>query len=165
MPRDTSIGNGADGPLRHRCWWLRRQSRLTDRQLLLLGAVLCLPTLTLATAFLWWGYWHMLAYAALEVAVMAACLHHHARHLDDYDRIELSDDCLVVEQRRGHCHSLWSMPPWRTRVLMPSTDHAWPLLACGDLRVPLGRYAPATARRQVAAELTAWLAPPSRTPR
>lgn len=163
MPRDTSIGNGGSGwqgPPLHRCWWLRRRSRLTDRQLLLLGAALCLPTLALAAVFLWWGYWHMLAYAALEAAVMAACLHHHARHLDDFDRIELSADCLLVEQRRGRSHSLWSMPPWRTRVLMPLTDHAVPLLACGDLRVPLGRHAPAVARRQVAAELTAWLHPP-----
>ena len=165
MPRDTSIGNGGSGssgwqgPPLHRCWWLRRRSRLTDRQLLLLGAALCVPTLALAAVFLWWGYWHMLAYAALEAAVMAACLLHHARHLDDFDRIELSADCLVVEQRRGRSHSLWSMPPWRTRVLMPLTDHAVPQLACGDLRVPLGRHAPAVARRQVAIELTAWLYP------
>lgn len=160
MPRDigTGKGTGSDGDVPgQRCWWLRRRSTLTDRQLLWLGAALCLPTLTLAAAFLWWGYWHMLAYAALEALVMAACLHHHARHLDDYDRIELSDDCLVVEQRRGRCHCLWSMPPWCTQVLMPPTDLALPLLACGDLRVQLGRCAPATARRQVAAELTALL--------
>lgn len=143
----------------HRCWWLRRQSALTGGQLLLLGAALCVPTLALSAVFLWWGYWHMLAYAALEAAVMAACLRHQAHHLGDYDRIELSADCLVVEQRRGRKRCLWSLPPWRTLVLMPPTDLALPLLACGDLRVPLGRHAPAMARRQVAAELTAWLAP------
>ena len=151
MPRDV--------PSERRSWLLQRRAVLRRPQLLLLFATLCCPTLAISVAFLYWGYWHMLAYAALEAAVMAACLHHHARHLDDFDRIELSADCLLVEQRRGRSHSLWSMPPWRTRVLMPPTDHAVPQLACGDLRVPLGRHAPAVARRQVAIELTAWLYP------
>ena len=59
MPRDV--------PSERRSWLLQRRDVLSQRQIGLLFATVCAPTLLVAAAFLWWGYWHMLAYAALEL--------------------------------------------------------------------------------------------------
>ena len=86
MPRDV--------PSERRTWLLRRRVALNQRQLALLFASLCAPTLLVAAAFLWWGYWHMLAYATLELAALGACLRHYARVFEEYDptdRISAAD--------------------------------------------------------------------------
>jgi uncharacterized membrane protein len=146
MPRDV--------PSERRSWLLRRRAVLSQRQLALLFASVCAPTLLVAAAFLWWGYWHMLAYALLEMAALGACLRHHGRHAGDYDRIDISENGIVVEQRRADRHSRHHLDLWTAR-LMPPAREGDPI--CLDDRhhqtVALGRFVSAAESRRLTAEL------------
>lgn len=108
MPRDV--------PSERRSWLLRRRAVLRRPQLAWLFATLCGPALGVGAGFLYLGYWHMLAYALLETAALAACLWYYGRHLDDYDRIDISEIAIVVEQRRGHRQTQHKLDLWTTRV-------------------------------------------------
>jgi uncharacterized membrane protein len=146
MPRDV--------PSERRTWLLRRRVALNQRQLALLFASLCAPTLLVAAAFLWWGYWHMLAYATLELAALGACLRHYARHAGDYDRIDISENAIVVEQCRAERHSLHHLDLWTARLLPPARDGD-PICLNDrhDQIIALGRFASAAERRRFSAEL------------
>ena len=146
MPRDV--------PSERRTWLLRRRVALSQRQLALLFASLSAPTLAVSAAFLWWGYWHMLAYAALELAAVGACLRHYARHAGDYDRIDISENAIVVEQRRAGRHSLHQLDLWTARLL-PAARESDPICLNDrhDHVVTLGRLVSAAERRRLTAEL------------
>ena len=146
MPRDV--------PSERRSWLLQRRSVLRRPQLLLLFATLCCPTLAISVAFLYWGYWHMLAYALLEMAALAACLVYYGHHLDDYDRIDISENGIVVEQRRGHRCSCRQLDLLSARVMAPAgEDDAIQLNDCYDHTVVVGRFLSAAERRHLSTEL------------
>ena len=146
MPRDV--------PSERRSWLLQKRCILRRPQLTLLFATLCCPTLGVAAGFLYWGYWHMLVYALLEMAALAACLVYYGRHLDDYDRIEISESAIVVEQRRGHRCSYRHLDLWSARLLPPL--HEGDPIRINDKRdriVVLGRFLGAEERRHLPNEL------------
>jgi uncharacterized membrane protein len=146
MPRDV--------PSERRTWLLRRRVALNERQLALLFVSLCAPTLAVSAAFLWWGYWHMLAYAALELAALGACLRHYARHAGDYDRIDISENAIVIEQRRGGRHSLHHLDLWTARLL-PTARDGDPICINDrhDHVVTLGRLISGAERHRLTTEL------------
>ena len=145
MPRDV--------PSERRSWTLQRRGVLRRPQLLLLFATLCGPTVGISAVFLYLGYWHMLAYALLEMGALAACLYHYARHLDDYDRIDISENGIVVEQRRGHRRSRRQLDLWTARLLPPAgeDDPIW--LSDRHNQVTVGRFLNPVERRHLADEL------------
>jgi uncharacterized membrane protein len=146
MPRDV--------PSERRSWLLQRRVVLQRPQLIVLFATLCCPTLGVAAGFVYLGYWHMLAYALLEMAALAACLWHYARHLDDYDRIEISESAIVVEQRRGRRCSYRHLDLWSARLLSPVRDgDPIRLNDKQDRMVVLGRFLGVEERRHLANEL------------
>jgi uncharacterized membrane protein len=151
MPRDV--------PSERRSWLLQRRDVLSQRQIGLLFATVCAPTLLVAAAFLWWGYWHMLAYAALELGALAACLRYHARHAGDYDRIEISEAAIFIEQRRARRCRRHLFNPWSTRLLPPRRDSDPIRLQAEGMPapVPLGGFLTPHQKRMVAMELACYL--------
>ncbi|RFP22946.1 DUF2244 domain-containing protein [Duganella sp. BJB488] len=145
MPRDV--------PSEPRSWLLERRCTLTKRQLVLVFASLCVPSALVALAFLWQGYWYVLAYAALEQAALAACLRHCARHRGDYDRIDISPAAIVVEQRRGRQCRARRLHRLTTRLLPPRRDNDPIQLEDRGEQVEVGRFLGAAQRRRLAAEL------------
>lgn len=145
MPRDV--------PSERHSWLLQRRAVLRRPQLLLLFATLCGPTVGIGMMFLYLGYWHMLAYALLEMAALAACLSHYARHLDDYDRIDISESIIVVEQRRGHRRSRHHLNLWTARLLLPARECDAIRLDDRHSRITVGPYLTPTERRHLADEL------------
>lgn len=146
MPRDV--------PAERRSWLLRRHGVLSRPQLLMLFAVLCGPAATIGAVFLYWGYWPMLACALLEMAVLGACLYQCARHLDDYDRIEISEHSILVEQRRGRRRSRRQLDLWSARLL--PTAHEHDPIRINDrsgITLALGRFVPTSQRRHLRAEI------------
>lgn len=144
MPRDV--------PAERRSWLLQRHAMLSRPQLLLLFATLCAPAAAIGAVFLYWGYWHLLAYALLEMAALGACLDHCARHLDDYDRIEISEHAIVVEQRRRH--SRRHLDLWTARLLPPAHEHD--PIRLDDrygITLALGSFVPTAERRHLRAEI------------
>ena len=147
MPRDV--------PSERRSWLLQRRSVLRRPQLLLLFATLCCPTLAISVAFLYWGYWHMLAYALLEMAALAGCLVYYGRHLDDYDRIDISESAIVVEQRRGNGYNYRRLDLWSARLLSPvGKDDPIQLNDRYDHKVVVGRFLSTAERRHLSTELS-----------
>jgi uncharacterized membrane protein len=149
MPRDTH----SEG----RSWLLQRRNTLNRRHLVLLFASLCAPTLLVALAFTWWGYWHMLAYALLEMAALAACLRHYARHARDYDRIDIAPGVIVIEQRRADRCSRRHLNPWSARLLPPGRDGDPIRLEHSGGQIALGKFLSPVQRRQLASELACFL--------
>ncbi|NVD70152.1 DUF2244 domain-containing protein [Duganella sp. BJB1802] len=145
MPRDV--------PSEPRSWLLERRCTLTERQLVLVFASLCVPSALVALAFLWQGYWYVLAYAALEQAALAACLRHCARHRGDYDRIDISPAAIVVEQRRGRQCRARRLHRLTTRLRPPRRDSDPIQLEDRGEQVEVGRFLGAAQRRRLAAEL------------
>lgn len=146
MPRDV--------PSERRSWLLQRRAALRRPQLIVLFATLCCPTLAISIAFLYWGYWHMLAYALLEMAALAACLWYYGRHLDDYDRIDISENGIVVEQRRGDRCSYRHLDLWSARLLSPvGKDDSIQLNDRYNHRVVVGRFLSPAERCHLSTEL------------
>ncbi|MYM87888.1 DUF2244 domain-containing protein [Rugamonas sp. FT82W] len=145
MPRDV--------PSEPRSWLLERRCTLTERQLVLVFASLCVPSALVALAFLWQGYWYVLAYAALEQAALAACLRHCARHRGDYDRIDISLAAIVVEQRRGRQCRARRLHRLTTRLLPPRRDSDPIQLEDRGEQIEVGRFLGAAQRRRLADEL------------
>jgi uncharacterized membrane protein len=149
MPRDTLP--------EHRSWLLCRRCLLSHRQLKQLFAALCVPTLLLATAFLWWGYWYMLVYAVLELVAVGACLRHYARHAADYDHIDITPGVIIIEQRRARQWQCSLLSPWTTRLLPPRRDGDPVRLAGVGAQITLGEFLSAAQRRQLARDLAGYL--------
>ncbi len=145
MPRDV--------PSERRSWTLQRRGVLRRPQLLLLFATLCGPTVGIGIVFLYFGYWHTLAYALLEMAALGACLCHYARHLDDYDRIDISENAIVVEQCRAHRRSRHQLDLWTARLLLPSRKRDAIRLDDRHNQITVGPFLTPTERRHLADEL------------
>ncbi|MRW91614.1 DUF2244 domain-containing protein [Duganella sp. FT80W] len=145
MPRDV--------PSERRSWLLRRRSVMSRRQLKLLFAALCVPSLLIAASFLWWGYWYILAYSVLELSVIALCLRHHARHSGDYDRIDISPAVIIIKQRRARNRRRVLLNPCTTRLQAPARERDPLVLSDLETRITLAEFLPAAQRRQLALDL------------
>lgn len=134
-------------------WFLKRNCCLTPRQLGLAYAVLFLLSSAVAAIFTLHGAWQVFVYSMLEMAAVAYAFLHYARHATDHERIELSDDCLLIERvLAGQMHRTILDPHW-TRVAMPrSSEEMVKLEACGT-KVQIGRFVTEATRRKVAQEL------------
>jgi uncharacterized membrane protein len=144
-----------EGPSGHRSWLLQRRYRLSRRQLKLLFAALCVPSLTVAGGFLWFGYWYILAYSVLELSVVALCLRHHARHAADYDRIDITPAAIHIVQRRAVVERRIELNPQTARVLAPSDSRLQ--LADGDIIITLAEFLPPSQRQQLSNDLALYI--------
>ncbi|MRX07877.1 DUF2244 domain-containing protein [Pseudoduganella sp. FT25W] len=144
-----------EGPSGHRSWLLQRRYRLSRRQLTLLFAALCVPSLTVAGGFLWFGYWYILAYSVLELSVVALCLRHHARHAADYDRIDITPAAIHIAQRRALVERRIELNPQTARVLAPSDSRLQ--LADGDIIITLAEFLPPSQRQQLSNDLALYI--------
>ena len=144
-----------EGPSGHRSWLLQRRYRLSHRQLKLLFAALCVPSLLVASGFLWFGYRYILAYSVLELSVVALCLHHHARHAADYDRIDLTPAAIHIAQRRALVERRIELNPQTARVLAPNASRLQ--LADGDIIITLAEFLPPSQRQQLSNDLALYI--------
>lgn len=149
MPRDHVP------PGRH--WRMPRQHRLSPRQLGYVLYTLSLPALVVAIGFAWQGYWHVLLWALAELALVAVCLWHCARHACDVDRIDITEGEIIVTQRRpGRCRQ-FVLNRW-TASISPPSRHGDPIcLSDRETSVAVGRLVSDAQRRRVAEELRACL--------
>jgi len=149
MPRDL--------PPEFRIWLLRRRGGLLRRQMLQLFAALCAPTLLTALSFTWHGYWPILGFAGLELVVVAVLLLHWLRHANDYDRIEITLDGIIIEQRRARQQYRLRLSTWSARLIPPQRDADPIRLADSSHAIALGTLVAASERRQVEQEIARFL--------
>jgi len=149
MPRDLSP--------EYRSWLLQRHDALSPRQMAWLFASLCLPTVVVALTFAWRGYWLVPAYAVLELSAIALLLRHHLRHAGDYDRIDISANGIIIEQRRANICRQLQLNAWSVRLTPPQSDSDPIRLSDRVHSIGVGTLLSARERKDVALELSRYL--------
>lgn len=143
------------------CWDLKRNCRLSPRQMAAGYAALCAFHFLLALAFWQRGATLVAPFALLEVLAVGAALLCHARHAGDRDRITLwrADGRLVVEQFDGPRLQRTELEASWVRVQPPAAPQDLVALAeRGAVRVRVGRHVTPVLRRRLAQELRQALA-------
>jgi uncharacterized membrane protein len=149
MPRDL--------PPEYRSWLLRRRSGLLRRQLLLVFMSLCVPSLIIALGFGSQGYWPIMAFSGLELVVLGGLLLYWLRHADDYDRIDITLEGIVIEQRRARVQQRLRLNTWSVRLIPPQRDADPIRLADRSHTIALGTLVNPAHRRQVEQEIARFL--------
>ena len=141
------------------CWQLRRNCRLTPRQLGASFVAVALFHAVLGLVFWMMGFPLVSLFAGLEVLALAAALLVHARHACDREVITLAADRLCVEQHCGACVRRIELPAAWVRV-QPDGDGPAALLrlSAGELSVCVGRHLCPAQRPLMARELKRALA-------
>lgn len=139
------------------CWQLRRNCRLTPRQMGVAFGAVCVFHLLLALGFWALGFPLISLFACIEVAALAVALVVHARHVLDRETITLAADRLCVEQHCGGRVERIELPAAWVRV---HTDGPAALvrLSAGERSVCVGRHLVPAQRPLMARELRRALA-------
>lgn len=140
------------------CWMIKRNCSAAPRQLALVFASVVAVSFAFGAAFAAQGLWLVLPFVGVELLAVAAAFVCHGRHAADYERIEIADGVVAVEQVDGGRRVLRRLPaPW-TRVESAGGPGGTTLaLAAGGARVPVGRHLPPARRVRLAEELRAAL--------
>lgn len=139
-------------------WILRRNCSISPRQLITVYTALCITSLSIAMVFALHGAWYILGFAILEMLAVGIAFFLYARHANDRERIELADDCLLVELIQSERIRRFRLDPRTTRVASPESRHALVALEARDCKVEVGRFLTEWKRRQLALELQSELA-------
>jgi uncharacterized membrane protein len=83
------------------CVVVRRNNSLARRQLWQVFALLAMVSLALALAFAYAGAWPVLPYSVLELALLAVAFRHVRRRADDWERLTIVGDRVIVERASG----------------------------------------------------------------
>jgi uncharacterized membrane protein len=121
-------------------------------------AALATASLALATAFAVAGAWPVLAYSLLEIGVLACAFAWWDRHAEDWERLVIAGDSVIVERRTGRKRERREFDRHRLRVDVeqgPGRSGHAPrvVLRGGDAACEFGHALPATERLAVAREL------------
>jgi uncharacterized membrane protein len=144
-------------------WVLKRNCSASPMQLAIVFGSLVGVSFVFGAAFAALGFWMILPFAGLELAAIAAAFVWIGRHATDVERIELSDDRLVVESVEGARRSRWEFDAARVRVRLEQrgrgdqADVRVQLTGPGQL-VEIGRHLINTRRLRLASELQGALA-------
>ena len=124
-------------------------------------AALAGASLAVATVFAVAGAWPVLAYSLLEVGALACAFAWWDRHAEDWERLVVAGDTVIVERRTGSKRERRDFDRHRLRVEIVSVDQAagWSgqaprvVLRGGDAACEFGHALPAAERLAVAREL------------
>jgi uncharacterized membrane protein len=131
-------------------WLMKRNCSMTPRQALLVYALLCAATLSIALVFTLRGAWMVLAFALIEISAVGAALLHYTRHALDHERILLNGACLLVERADGTRHSEVRLDPGHARVSLADTRmRSLVVIEARGVRVEIGRYLTPPARLEL----------------
>ena len=123
-------------------------------------AALATASLALATAFAVAGAWPVLVYSLLEIGVLACAFAWWDRHAEDWERLVIAGDSVIVERRTGRKRERREFDRHRLRVeVVDGVERAgsaraprvW--LRGGDAAWEFGHALPAAERLAVAREL------------
>ena len=153
MPRDL--------PPEYRSWLLRRRGGLLRQQMLLAFVTLSAPTLVIALGFGARGYWPIMAFSGLELGALAGFLLYWLRHADDYDRIEITLEGIVIEQRRARRQQRLCLNIWSARLIPPARDADPIRLTDQRHNIAIGAFVDAVQRRQIEQEIARFLPSPT----
>jgi uncharacterized membrane protein len=138
-------------------WLSKRNCSLAPRQLALIFASLATVSLGIAVAFAAAGAWMILPFAGIEVLALGTAFVVYARHAADYERIVLSQDCLLVETSRAERLIQEKCAPAWIRVEYNGARQELIGLVTSGQRIEVGRFVPESERTNLAMQLRAQL--------
>jgi uncharacterized membrane protein len=97
-------------------WLIKRNCSASPRQLALVFGSLVAISFAFGAAFAAHGLWMVLPFVGLELVAVAAAFISYGRRAGDFERIELADGGLVVEQVVGGRRTGWVLDPRQVRV-------------------------------------------------
>jgi uncharacterized membrane protein len=97
-------------------WLIKRNCSASPTQLALVFGSLVAVSFAFGAGFAAHGLWMVLPFVGLELLAVAAAFICYGRHAGDYERIDLADGGLVVEQVQGGRRTGWVMDPRQVRV-------------------------------------------------
>lgn len=134
-------------------WLLKRNCSLSPACLALVFAGLAGVSLSIAALFAMMGAWWVLVFSLIEISALAVAFVVYARHAADYERVVLNPEGLWVETCQGSRLSREQYSPALTRVVFPDSSAGLIGLVSTGRRVDIGRFVPASDRRQLARQL------------
>jgi uncharacterized membrane protein len=142
------------------CVVARGNDSISRRRRWQVFAALAGASLALATAFAVAGAWPVLAYSLLEVGVLACAFAWWDRHAEDWERLVIAGDSVIVERSRGRKRERREFDRHRLRVeVEQGADQGWPgraprvMLRGGGAACEFGHALPAAEKLAVAREL------------
>lgn len=97
-------------------WLIKRNCSASPGQLALVFGSLVAVSFAFGAAFAVHGLWMVLPFVGLELVAVAAAFIFYGRRAGDYERIELAESGLVVEQVEGGRRTGWVLDPRQVRV-------------------------------------------------
>ena len=134
-------------------WELHRRGSMAPRDLGLGFAALCMASLGIGVVFWWLGFGAILAFAGLELLVVAAALLVHARHVGDGEAVVLRGRTLEVEIRHGSTVSRLDIGLEWLRVELPVGDRGPVVIHGPGQHVRVGLQVPFQRRLAFAKDL------------
>lgn len=134
-------------------WLCRPNCALRPGQLAAVFGAVAAVSLVVAGAFAWSGAWMVLPFACLEVLALGIAFAVHARHVLDYERIELGPEGLEVETRVGASVNRHRCAPAWLRVEYAGQRREMIGLVASGKTIEVGRFVPEAQRPELAAEL------------
>ncbi|MHB1232797.1 MAG: DUF2244 domain-containing protein [Burkholderiales bacterium] len=132
----------------------RPNCSLSPASRLLCLCVIASVAFGIALVFAWLGAWLVLPFAGLEVGVLVWAFRHIARHAQDYEKITLYGDRLMVECQNAGQISRYEFNRYWARVVLEPAHGEWRVaLRSHGRQVAVGRHMNCTQRQALAKAL------------
>jgi uncharacterized membrane protein len=143
------------------CAVSRRNDSLGTRARWTLFAGLCAVSMGMALAFAAFGAWPVLPYSAVEMSVLCWAFSRIERHANDWERVTVRGDRIVVERTRGGSRTRREFNRFWTRLEVEAdacNRVARLVLRHRGESLPIGEELPAHERAAIARDLRRALA-------
>lgn len=134
-------------------WKLNRNCSMAPGQMLGIYGLLCVVSLSIATAFWVQGAHLVMPFAWLELLAVGAAMLVYARHAGDRELISLSHEKLTVENLSASKIERVEFQPAWVRVEPVAGDGSLVELSGQGRRIHVGRFVRPELRRHLAEEL------------
>jgi len=82
-------------------WHNKRNISISPAQLAIIFAMLGLVSLIIGAVFYWYGASLILPFSVLEIAALLIAYVHNAIHANDYEKLTLTSDAVLIESKIG----------------------------------------------------------------
>lgn len=142
---------------------LRPNIGLDWRQTLLIYGLLAFTCLAVAVGMTMIGFWPVLPFAGLELALLGWGLYASAHRAQDCEFITIRGGRIEIQQGRRRPERRWILETYWTEVALEPSGHRWYpsrlVLRSRGQRVELGRFLGDDERAELAGRLKLWVGP------
>ena len=120
-------------------WLLKKNCSLSPYQLLAIFGSLAGLSLAVAGYWAYRGAWVVVPFAVVECLALAVAFLVYARHANDFERVSLARDEVLVERTQGPKSLRTALPRHRVRAELDD-DEGLVLLRAGSQQLAVGRF-------------------------